>query len=224
MLGAGSLSLATARLLGAQFTSDNHRQLLTAASGKGKRGVEELLARYSPKPDVPTSIRKLPPTKGPAGPGDAMLPASSEAPTGSAPVDPLPPNASPSSVPTPATPRRAVVSPLGPDRYEIRFTASAETREKRRRAQDLLRHAIPSGDVAQVIDRALTTLLENLTGRRFAATDRPRASRGTAAGSRDVAATIRRSVWLRDDGRCTLVGENGRTLPGKSPTAPRSGG
>src|SRR6185503_14203266 len=46
MLGDGSLSLATARLLGAQLTSDNHRQLLAAASGKSKRAVEELLACY----------------------------------------------------------------------------------------------------------------------------------------------------------------------------------
>jgi hypothetical protein len=61
------------------------------------------------------------------------------------------------------------VSPLAPDRYEIRFTASAQTREKLRQAQDLLRHAIPTGDLAEVIDRALTLLLEDVARKKFAA-------------------------------------------------------
>jgi hypothetical protein len=38
-----------------------------------------------------------------------------------------------------------VVAPLAPDRYEVKFTVSAETRQKLQRAQELLRHAIPSG-------------------------------------------------------------------------------
>jgi hypothetical protein len=110
----------------------------------------------------------------------------------------------------PAAARRPVVSPLAPDRYEIRFTASAQTREKLRLAQDLLRHAVPSGELAEVIDRALTALLEDLARKKFAATDRPRASRGTALGSRDIAAKVRRAVWLRDRGTCTFVSKCGR--------------
>jgi hypothetical protein len=82
------------------------------------------------------------------------------------------------------------VSPLAPDRYEIRFTVSAQTREQLRLAQDLLRHAIPTGDLAEVIDRALAALLEDLARKKFAATERPRASRGTAPGSRDIAAKV----------------------------------
>jgi hypothetical protein len=85
-----------------------------------------------------------------------------------------------------AGPVRPVVSPLAPDRYEIRFTASAQTREKLRQAHDLLRHAIPSGDLAEVIDRALSLLLKDLARKKFATTERPRASRGTAPGSRDI--------------------------------------
>src|SRR2546426_950035 len=92
----------------------------------------------------------------------------------------------------PAPSRRPVVSPLAPDRYEIRFTARAQTREKLHLAQDLLRHAIPTGDLAEVIDRALTALLEELARKKFAATDRPRDSRGTTPGSRDIAAEVRR--------------------------------
>ena len=93
---------------------------------------------------------------------------------------------------------------------EIRFTASAETCEKLRLAQDMLRHAVPSGDAAEVIDRALTVLLEDLARKKFAATDRPRASRGAAPGSRYVAAKVRRAVWIRYGGRCAFVGKGGR--------------
>jgi hypothetical protein len=106
--------------------------------------------------------------------------------------------------------RRPVVSPLAPDRYEIRFTASAQTREKLRLAQDMLRHAVPTGDLAEVIDRALTALLEDLARKKFAATKRPRASRGTALGGRDIAAKVRRAVWLRDHGACAFVSKSGR--------------
>ena len=93
----------------------------------------------------------------------------------------------PPALPAPAT-RRAVVAPLATDRYEIRFTASAETCEKLRLAQDMLRHAVPTGDTAQIIDRALTVLIDDLARKKFAATDQPRASRGAAPGSRYVAA------------------------------------
>jgi hypothetical protein len=164
MLGEGSLSLATARLLASHLSAENHQELLAAAMGKSKRQVEQLLVQYFPRPDVPSSVRKL----------------------------------------------RPVVSPLAPDRYEIRFTASAQTREKLHLAQDLLRHAIPTGDLAEVIDRALTALLADLARKKFAATERPRASGGTAPGSRDIAAKVRRAVWLRDGGACAFVSKSGR--------------
>src|SRR5713101_1466444 len=63
MLGEGSLSLATVRLLASHLTDDNHQELLAAAKGKSKRQVEELLVGYFPKPEVPSSVRKLPGAK-----------------------------------------------------------------------------------------------------------------------------------------------------------------
>jgi hypothetical protein len=205
MLGEGSLSLATVRLLASQLTADNHEEILAAASHKSKRQVEELLVRYFPRPDVPSSIRWVPALSAPSA---ATLPVSWSPPaSASVASQPL---ASASQPVLPAPARRPVVSPLAPDRYEIRFTASANTREKLREAQDLLRHAIPTGDLAEVIDRALTALLEDLARKRFAATRRPRTSRGAAPGSRDVAAKVRRVVWLRDGGACAFVSKSGR--------------
>jgi hypothetical protein len=102
-----------------------------------------------------------------------------------------------------------VVTPLSPDRYQFRFTASAATREKFKRAQDLLRHAVPNGEPAEVFDRALTALLVDLERRKFAATDRPRRQRGRAPGSRTVPAAVRRAVTDRDGGRCAFVASSG---------------
>jgi len=167
MLGEGSLSLATVRLLASNLTAENEHELL--ATGKSKRQVEEMLVRYFSRPDVPSSVRKLP--------AAVVLPPPSGAP-GEAPVAALPLGGVSQTAP-PVPGRRPVVSPLAPDRYEIRFTASAQTREKLCQAQNLLRHAIPTGDLAEVIDRALTVLLEDVARKKFAATNRPRASRGT---------------------------------------------
>src|SRR2546426_7003211 len=59
MLGEGSLSLASVRLLSSHLTAENHQELPAAAKGKSKRQVEELLVQYFPRPDVPPSVRKL---------------------------------------------------------------------------------------------------------------------------------------------------------------------
>ena len=67
-----------------------------------------------------------------------------------------------------------------PERYLLRVTLSRDAHDKLERARALLRHTIPNGDPATVIDRALTALVEQLEKRKIAATSRPRkhASRG----------------------------------------------
>jgi len=102
------------------------------------------------------------------------------------------------------------MSALSADRYQIRFTASAETCEKLKLAQDMLRHAVPSGDPAEIFDRALTALLAELERRRFAAAERPRTGRPAAEGSRAIPATVKRAVVARDEGRCAFVADTGR--------------
>jgi len=196
MLGEGWLSVATVRLLAPHLTAENQQELLAQARGKSKRAVEEMLVRYFPTPDIPSSVRKLPVA--------TALAESAEAPAMSI---------VPSTLPGPvlAVPSRpAPIRPLAPDRFEFRFTGNGETREKLRLAQDLLRHANPGGDVSKIINRALRLLIEELGRKKFATTDRPRASRGTVPGSRDISAKVRRPVGLRDDGRCTFVGKGGR--------------
>jgi hypothetical protein len=94
--------------------------------------------------------------------------------------------------------------------YKIAFTARAETREKLRRAQDLLRHQVPNGDPAEIFDQALSALLDVLARKKDGASARPRPGGHTARGSRHVPAAVRRAVWRRDDGCCAFVAKSGR--------------
>src|SRR6185436_14077819 len=54
------------------------------------------------------------------------------------------------------------VAPIAPERYLMRVTLSADAHRKLERARDLLRHSIPNGDPAAIVDRALTVLVEQL--------------------------------------------------------------
>jgi 5-methylcytosine-specific restriction endonuclease McrA len=102
------------------------------------------------------------------------------------------------------------VRPLAAERYAIRFTASAETLEKLRTAQDLLGHAVPSGDLAEVFDRALTVLIADLARKKFAATSRPRPTTTSSTDERHIPAAVKRGVAIRDRARCAFASPNGR--------------
>jgi hypothetical protein len=210
MLVAGSLSPTTARLLARHLTPENREELLAAAAGMGKEDVEELLARWFPEPDVTPRVRKLP-TPHVIGVAESPAVSAPGLATAAGAVEAAPTVADSACAPTTALPHppRPLVRPLAPDRYEVRFTATAEMREKLRLAQDLLGHAIPSGDLAQVFDRALTVLIEDLKRKKLAATPRPRQTRGPAEGSRNVPASVRRAVWARDEGRCAFFSARG---------------
>jgi hypothetical protein len=102
-----------------------------------------------------------------------------------------------------------LVRPLSSDRYRITFTASEETTRKLELVQDLLRHAVPSGDPAEIVARALDALLDDLLKKRFALTDRPRVGR-SAGDVAYIPAEVKRTVFLRDGGRCAFIGSHGR--------------
>jgi len=101
------------------------------------------------------------------------------------------------------------VTPLSPDRYKLQLTIGGDTLEKLRLAKDMLSHAIPSGDDAAVLDRALTALLVDLAKKKFAETRKPRRSRARDPRARDASAAVKRAVWVRDLGRCKFIGPSG---------------
>jgi len=79
----------------------------------------------------------------------------------------------------------------------------------------MLRHAVPNADTGEIMRRALKALVDDLARKKFAATNRPRKSHGTAEDGRHVAAAVKRAVWIRDCGRCVFVGHTGRRGNGR---------
>ena len=109
----------------------------------------------------------------------------------------------------------ATIRPLAPGRYHLHVTLSADAHAHLRRLQDLMRHEIPTGDAALIIERALACLAQHVAGRQLAAT-RTEAKREVAKRdaakqrSRHIPAEVKREVVRRDGGQCTFVGTRGR--------------
>ena len=102
------------------------------------------------------------------------------------------------------------MQPLSPDRYKLQLTITGATRDKLLRARDLMRHSLPDGDLAGVLDRAIALLLMDLERTRLAAVSQPHVARSTKARSRHIPASVRRAVWRRDQGKCAFKGAAGR--------------
>jgi hypothetical protein len=169
MLAEGLLHLTAVRLLAPHLGDENHLALLGGAIHKSRREVDELLARWFPRPSVRESIR----TVSVAG--------------------------------------RDLVAPLSEEEYEIRMSVRKATIVKLRRAQELLSHVLPRGEIAEIFDRGLTFVIADSARRRHSATDRPRPVpiRPPAAASRHISAHVERAVWERDDGQCSFVSRTG---------------
>lgn len=197
MLADGSLTLTAVKLLRPLLTPENHREILAEARHRSRAEVEKIVARLKPQPDVPSTIRKLPSL--------ASVPIAAVSSPQQTEDSPSPP----AFVAPPAS-HRPVVAPLAPERYRLQITVSQETHDRLRRLQDLMRREIPDGDAAAIIDRALVVLLREVEKKKMKATTKPRPSRGTKEGSRDIPAAVSRAVWKRDGSRCAFIGRSGR--------------
>jgi hypothetical protein len=230
MLRDGRLHLSGMALLVPLLTEANREALLERATHLTKRQIEELVAEVSPRPDVPSVVRRLPSKPRVPAPGglpsiDAGVLSAPELVPGR--VDAKPsgagsplvtraaqPVAPPAAIPSqPLAPSRPVVEPLSPGRYKVQFTASAELREKIERLTALMRAQVPDGDLATILEQAVTEKLERLEARRFAKTATPRkslADADTSPVSRRIPAAVRRAVSERDGNCCRFVDEQGR--------------
>jgi 5-methylcytosine-specific restriction endonuclease McrA len=105
------------------------------------------------------------------------------------------------------------VEPLAPERYKVQFTASAGLRAKLEHLQALMRTAVPDGDLATLVELAVTEKIERLEAQRFGRVKTPRktiAETDMSPSSRRIPAPVRRAVHERDEGRCTYVDGRGR--------------
>jgi hypothetical protein len=220
LLASGAMSLTSVRMLRPHLTPENHEAVLARASGRTRREIETLIAELAPRPDVPSSVRKLP-TATPA-PAPTLEPATTLPATrvDGALVE-LPEPAPPISAPPPLlTTRRPIIETTSPERYRVQFMIGKESHDKLRRVQALLRREIPDGDPAAIFDRALCLLLEKVEKAKVGAAAKPRAPRPIRPGadrqlrtpvipSRDVRRHVKRAAWKRDGGQCAFVSKDG---------------
>jgi hypothetical protein len=210
MLASGEMTLTSVRMLGRHLTAENHEAVLEKARGRSCRDLEMLVAELAPRPDMASSVRRIPvPT--PSGP--VLAPEAG-------PVRPEPASPTdPSSILVPAAPR-PILQPIAPERYRVQFTIGQATQERLRRLQTLLRREIPDGDPAVIFDRAITLLLERVERKKLGRTTKPRRGpirpatdreiRTPVLLSRVVPQPVKDEVARRDGGRCAFVSASGR--------------
>ena len=199
-------------------------ELIAAAAGKSREDIDWLIAERFPKSDMlaletgpwqPENVQALSPISAPGHPAPFEIGESNES------MVPVPPSAK--------------LTPLSADRVSLQVTMSRTTREKLRRAHELLGHEVASDDVAGVLDRALDQLIAVLEKRKHGLHRKRRAAQAAAQGlvvaehtdtpvahaarptprvagpkpcrPRYVSGQVRAEVYQRDQGRCTFVGE-----------------
>jgi 5-methylcytosine-specific restriction endonuclease McrA len=199
LLASGAVHLSALELLREQLTEENHPELLDAASGKSKTEILEMLAARFPKPDVQTTIRKLPERSANGAIGGSWTGGTEM----SFALEPLPTRCFEVA--------KGRVEPLSRDRYRVEFTASAELREKLELCRDLLSHANPTRELGVVVERAVDVLLRELEKKRLGRSTRTQSRappRGLKRGR--IATATRRQVFERDGLQCTYVSPEGR--------------
>src|SRR5215467_11066887 len=188
----GDVHLTALLLLRQHLTEANVDELLTAARGKTKRELEELLAARAPRPDVMTMITEL---VSPQAQAQTQAHTQAQA-QGQAQV-------------------HARLEPLSPARHRLELTISAEVRAKLERATSLLGHRIPDGRLELVLDRALDALLAKLEKERFGRAARPnRKMRASKVGH--IPRAVRREVFARDGEQCSFTDAHGNRCPSRT--------
>ena len=212
LLASGEVTLTAVRLLGRHLTPENHRAVLDRAKRRSRQQIDALVAEVAPRPDVPTSVRRLPVSTVPSFTA-ASAPATSASSEPAVAAGPSPAALVPAS--------RPIIQPTAPERYRVQFTIGRDTHEKLRRLQALLRREIPDGDPAAIFDRAVTLLLEKVENKKLGATTKPRPHPVIRPGtdrpsSRDAPRAVKRVVWRRDAGQCAYVAPDGRRCSEKT--------
>jgi len=228
-LADGRLHLTALSLLAPHFTLENVSELIDAATHRTRSDLEELIAGRFGVPGSPISqrpmIRAVAPAlsmhdtqlwtvNGDSSAGDSAAPDAQQGAT----PEPANPQNYGQLVPEPAEGTQLQSLSQSCPVFLVRLTVPKSTHDKLRHAQGLLSHAVPSGDLAQVFDRALDALISQLEVRKLGVSGRElrreevrREGSGSEGGapSRYIPAAVRRAAWERDGGRCTFVSITG---------------
>jgi hypothetical protein len=117
-----------------------------------------------------------------------------------------------------SAPRPAASStPLRPGRYKLELTAGQALHDKLEQLKNLLRHQVPDGDLATIVERAVDLLVDETLKQRFAQVRTPRKPRSNKPGvrrrkikSRYIPRAVVREVHERDGEQCTFVSSDGK--------------
>lgn len=229
-LADGRLHLSGAMALDQHLTTANAAELIAAASRKTKAEIEAMIASRFPRTEMLPMIEAVPARQSETQPdrdgrsstgelspervealdararapeSDQLAPERVEGPVGRPGLTgELAPERVGASAPRPR------VTPTSAESFALHFTIARSTHQTLREVQDLLSQAIPSGDLAQIFDRALNVLKAQLEKRKYGATDKA-SPRRKSTRTRTIPAHVRREVRKRDGGRCTFVGDDG---------------
>lgn len=230
-LAEGRLHLTAVWLLAPHVTPENVHELIAVATHRRRPEIEELVARRfslpAPKVRLLTPVAPLRTEHAPGHVNPAALDVFDQrVPTG-APDQGVStsvafsPDVStdshalghvegevtgPVAAQTQHAPRH-VARPAPQERYLLQLMIDRQTRDKLQHVIALLSHAVPDGNPAEVIGRALDALTEKLEKRRLGVEGARASQPGTHA--RHIPKSVRRAVWKRDGGQCTFVGEGG---------------
>jgi 5-methylcytosine-specific restriction endonuclease McrA len=186
-LRSGAIHLTGLFLLAPYLTVHNADALLGEARGLSRRAIEQLIARWFPRPDVDSRIDPVASQSTlPLGQAGTGRPAASIGPGAD------------------KAPTRANLEPLSASCYLVQFTASAELYAEIGQARELLSHVLPRGDLPALFSRAIKALIEQEVRRRLGA-GRKRKRRAQKPGSRHVPVEVKAEVWRRDGSQCTFV-------------------
>jgi hypothetical protein len=212
-IAEGRVHLSGICELARHLTSANAPELIEAATHKTRREIQLMIAERFPKPDAPTLVMALPGAGVATTTSDTSDSATSESNVMQLSCKPSPGKVSPGDdgsvcslqAIAPAYPR---ITPIAPARFAMQLTINQETHDLIERAKDLLAHARPGCDVAQVLELALAEFVEKLEKRKFGDTHAPKARRALG-DSRYIPSQVKRRVAERDCKRCTFVSEKG---------------
>jgi hypothetical protein len=208
-LDDGRLSLTTVGLLAPHLTEDNAAGLFEAAAGRSKAEIQHLLAARFPRSEMLAWVAEVPGSSAACSDGQHALARVED--RGTPEAELVPERVGTESRHALARVDRSRVQLLSCQSFGLQLTMSRSAHDKLRYLQELLSHQVPSGDIAEVVERAFDLAIGHLEKRKFAATGRPGrgGQRRATASERRIPAHVRRAVWQRDGGRCTFVSETG---------------
>ena len=202
----GRLHLTGVGMLAPYLTTENADGLLRAAAYKSKAEIELLLAERFPRSEMLPLVEVIP--SGGANRGFELAPGqvAGIAREGF--------ELAPAQVGNAAL--RSKVAPIASQRFALHLSVGQSAHDKLRHAQALLSHQIPSGDLAEVFERALDALIREAEKEKFAATSRPQRTVRPSKSARHIPSRVKRAVRERDQDQCTFTSESGKRCGARS--------